>query len=30
VVFQRLGAFDALKRASFGCLKNIAPFLVYS
>jgi uncharacterized membrane protein len=29
VVFNGLGAFDALKASFLGCLKNIVPFLVY-
>src|SRR2546426_10449766 len=29
VVFNELGAFDALKASFLGCLKNIVPFLIY-
>ena len=29
VVFNGLGAFDALKASFLGCLKNIVPFLIY-
>ena len=29
VVFNELGAFDALKASFVGCLKNIVPFLIY-
>jgi uncharacterized membrane protein len=29
LVFNELGAFDALKASFLGCLKNIVPFLVY-
>jgi len=30
VVFNGLGAFDALKASFLGCVKNVVPFLVYS
>src|SRR5437016_14646188 len=29
VVFNELGALDALKASFLGCLKNIVPFLIY-
>jgi uncharacterized membrane protein len=29
VVFNELGAFDALQSSFLGCLKNIVPFLLY-
>ena len=29
VVFNELGAFDALKASFLGCLKNMVPFLIY-
>ena len=29
VVFNELGAFDALKASFLGCLKNAVPFLIY-
>ena len=29
LVFDELGAFDALKASFLGCLKNIGPFLIY-
>ena len=29
LVFNELGAFDALKASFLGCLKNIGPFLIY-
>src|SRR3989442_4051310 len=29
LVFNELGAFDALKASFLGCLKNIVPFLIY-
>jgi uncharacterized membrane protein len=30
VVFQELGAWEAMKQSFMGCMKNILPFLWYS